>query len=131
MSLASRSDAVSPTWSGEFAEEFSFPEATGHDRVGADSFREDGPHIEVQMIAGLPSQLVSAYASAAAKHAYGRSLDAGSWFVSVAVLKGVWGEGPTFEEARGELELAILDWVAVRRANHQTIPVVDGFDLND
>lgn len=81
-------------------------------------------------IAGLPENLIAAYAAAAVRHALVNELEDGTFFASIVGLPGVWGSGASSADASDDLLASIPDWVVVHRDQGIEIPAIDGFDLN-
>jgi predicted RNase H-like HicB family nuclease len=130
MSVVTRTDSASAAWSNEFGEPF-LVRASEPAQIAFDVlFTDDAPRVKIEMVAGLPMQLVDGYAKAAARHANVVQVEVDHWFASIAGLKGIWGEGDTEDEARAEVQRSIPEWIAVRREHGQLIPKIDGFDLN-
>ena len=56
--------------------------------------------------------------------------DDNSFFSQVPEIEGAWGNAPTLEECRDDLESAIEDWMLISFQHRLPIPVIDGIDLN-
>jgi len=56
--------------------------------------------------------------------------DDGSVFGRIPEFRGAWANAPTHEECRVELEEVIEEWILISIADHDTLPVLDGIDLN-
>lgn len=56
--------------------------------------------------------------------------DDGTFFGAVPEIEGAWGNAPTLEECRDDLESAIEDWLLVSFQHRLPIPVIEGLDLN-
>ncbi|MFH0765656.1 MAG: type II toxin-antitoxin system HicB family antitoxin [Calditrichota bacterium] len=75
--------------------------------------------------------MLTEYIKAAMKRAkYGIMEDDSTFFGEVPEIEGAWGNAPTLEECRDDLESAIEDWLLISLQHHQPIPIIDGLDLN-
>jgi predicted RNase H-like HicB family nuclease len=88
-----------------------------------------GPY-RSESVAGVPMSLLAEYARLAARHARFSELEPGQWFADVVGLQGVWGDGTSRDEARAELEDAVLSWAALKLSLGVEVPPVDGVDVN-
>lgn len=86
--------------------------------------------VEVERVAGLPLQLVASYAYAAVRHARVSQIEDGLWFAEIAGFEGVWGEGSSPAMAEADLLASIPGWVELKLEAGDTVPSIDGFDLN-
>lgn len=55
--------------------------------------------------------------------------DDGSFYGEIPGFQGVWANEATLEACRAELQGVLEDWILVRVADHQPLPVVDGIEL--
>ncbi len=55
--------------------------------------------------------------------------DDGSFYGEIPGFQGVWANASTLENCREELQSALEDWILIRLANRQFLPIVDGIDL--
>lgn len=75
--------------------------------------------------------MLTKYIQAAMHHAeYEIIEDDNSFYGHIPGLLGVWGNAPTLEECKEELQSALEDWLLMGFAWMDPIPVVDGIDLN-
>jgi predicted RNase H-like HicB family nuclease len=56
--------------------------------------------------------------------------DEEGYYGEIAVLPGVWANGPSLELCREELRQALEGWVVLGLRLGHTLPVVGGIDLN-
>jgi len=52
--------------------------------------------------------------------------DDGSFYGEVPEIEGAYGNAPTLEECRDDLESAIEDWLLISFQHQLPIPVIDG-----
>ena len=75
--------------------------------------------------------MLTAYIQAALDHAkYELLEDDEGFFASIPMLPGAWAHGETLEACRTMLVEVIEDWILVGLWHGDTLPVVDGIDLN-
>lgn len=74
--------------------------------------------------------MLTEYVDAALKHAEYKRLGDGEWFGEIPQTPGVWATGTTVEEARTELRSVLEDWILIGLRQGETLPVIDGIDLN-
>jgi len=55
--------------------------------------------------------------------------DDGSFYGEIPGVQGVWANASTLEDCREELQSALEDWILVRIADRQPLPIVDGIEL--
>jgi predicted RNase H-like HicB family nuclease len=55
--------------------------------------------------------------------------DDGSFYGEIPGFQGVWANASTLENCREELQSALEDWILIRLANRQFLPIVDGIEL--
>ena len=70
------------------------------------------------------------YVNAALKKARYETLEDGKIYGEIPDLQGVWAEGATIEECRSELVEVIEGWLFLKLRDRDTIPLIDGLDLN-
>lgn len=70
------------------------------------------------------------YIQHAMRHAHYELMENQRFFGSVPACKGAWGEAATLEECREELQAALESWVMSGLRHGDTLPVIDGIDLN-
>jgi len=71
------------------------------------------------------------YLQAAMKRAEFEVLeDDGTFFGSIPEFRGAWANAATREECRRELKEVIEDWILIAISEHETLPILDGIDLN-
>jgi predicted RNase H-like HicB family nuclease len=73
--------------------------------------------------------MLTEYICAALRHAEYEKIEDGSWFARIPGLQGVWGNGPTVEEARNDLQGALEGWILLGLRLGNPVPPVDGIDL--
>ncbi len=75
--------------------------------------------------------MLTAYIQAAMRHAeYEIIEDDNSFYGHIPGLSGLWANAPTLEGCREELQSTLEDWILTGLAWMDTIPIVDGIDLN-
>jgi predicted RNase H-like HicB family nuclease len=74
--------------------------------------------------------MLSSYIHAAMKHAHFELMENGRFFGSIPGVQGVWSEGSTLEESRDELIEVLESWLFLSLRRGDSIPVMDGMDLN-
>ena len=75
--------------------------------------------------------MLTDYIRAAMKRAkYSILEDDGTFFGEVPEIEGAWGNAPTLEECRDDLESAIEDWLLISFQHRLPIPIIDDIDLN-
>ena len=74
--------------------------------------------------------MLSGYIQHALRHARYEVMENGRFFGAIPPCGGVWGEGPTLEGCREELAAALEAWIVVGLRHGDSLPVIDGFDLN-
>ena len=74
--------------------------------------------------------MLTEYIRHAMRHAHYELMENGRFFGSIAPCRGAWGEGATLEECRDELGEALEAWIVVGLRHGDTLPVIDGIDLN-
>lgn len=57
-------------------------------------------------------------------------LEDGTYYGEIPGLQGVWGNAPSLEACRDELQEVLEDWILVGLRLGHPLPVVDGIDLN-
>lgn len=57
-------------------------------------------------------------------------MENGCYFGEIPPCEGCWGEGPSLEACREDLEGALQDWIVVRLRHGLSLPVIAGIDLN-
>lgn len=55
--------------------------------------------------------------------------DDGSFYGEIPGFPGVWANASTLENCREELQSALEDWILIRLADRQFLPIVDGIEL--
>ncbi len=55
--------------------------------------------------------------------------DDGSFYGEIPGFPGVWANALTLENCREELQSALEDWILIRLADRQFLPIVDGIEL--
>jgi len=57
-------------------------------------------------------------------------LEDGSYYGEIPGFQGVWGNAPSLEACRDELQEVLEDWILLGLRLGHPLPVVDGIDLN-
>jgi predicted RNase H-like HicB family nuclease len=70
------------------------------------------------------------YIQTAMQHAVFEPMEGGRWFASIPHCPGLWAEGDTREKCLEELQSALEDWILVKVRHGDTMPVIDGVDIN-
>ena len=74
--------------------------------------------------------MLTDYIRHAMRHAHYELMENGRYFGSIPECRGAWGEGGTLEESREELSEALQAWIIAGLRHGDTLPVIDGIDLN-
>ena len=74
--------------------------------------------------------MLTDYIRCAMRHAHYELMENGRFFGSIPECRGAWGEGATLEECREELAEAFESWILVALRHGDSLPVMDGIDLN-
>lgn len=74
--------------------------------------------------------MLMSYIKAALRHAQFERMEDGRWFGTIPLCPGLWADGDTQEKCREELESVLEDWILVKVRQGDTLPVIDGVDLN-
>ena len=74
--------------------------------------------------------MLTDYIQRAMRHAHYEIMENGRFFGSIPACRGAWGEGDTLEECRDELAEALESWIIAGLRHGDTLPVIDGVDLN-
>jgi len=70
------------------------------------------------------------YIQAAMEHAEFELMENGRYFGTIPPCRGLWAEGATLETCRQELQSTLEDWILIKVRHGDTLPVVDGVDIN-
>jgi predicted RNase H-like HicB family nuclease len=74
--------------------------------------------------------MLTEYIQRAMHHAHYEIMENGHYFGSIPQCQGVWAEGKSLEECPEELAAALESWIVVGLRHGDTLPVIDGLDLN-
>ena len=74
--------------------------------------------------------MLTAYIRAAMKRVQYEKLEDGSYYGEIPGFQGVWGNAPSLEACRDELQEVLEDWILLGLRLGHPLPVVDGIDLN-
>ena len=74
--------------------------------------------------------MLTRYIKAALRHAQFEQMEDGRWFAAIPPCPGLWADGDTQEKSREELDGVLEDWILIKVRLGQTLPVIDGVDLN-
>lgn len=70
------------------------------------------------------------YVQAAMRAAQYERMENGEWFASIPQLAGIWGAGPTIEDARANLLESLPDWLDVHiKMDKRPLPEIDGVNI--
>lgn len=69
------------------------------------------------------------YLEKALEKAEYRKLEDDSWFAQIPDFEGVWANGKTVEECRGELLEVLEEWIFLKINDGDSIPVLKGVEL--
>lgn len=109
-----------------------FPSRTELNREGiwGEEMTQEGL-IEVTFRRPLPMLMLSQYAEAAARRAFTRQLEDGTWFAEIDGFDGVWTNEPSQKQALDVLQEVVFEWVILKiRDEDRDIPVLEALDLN-
>jgi predicted RNase H-like HicB family nuclease len=73
--------------------------------------------------------MLSKYLRAAMRGAKYELLEEGGYYGSITGFEGVWADGISLEECRGELEEVLEEWLLFRLSRQLPVPIADGIDL--
>ncbi|MBI4672876.1 MAG: type II toxin-antitoxin system HicB family antitoxin [Chloroflexi bacterium] len=73
--------------------------------------------------------MLTAYIRAAMRHAKYEILEDGTFFGTIPGFQGVLANQATLEECRDELQSVLEDWILLGLRFGDSLPVVDGLDL--
>ena len=73
--------------------------------------------------------MLTAYINAALKRAEYKRLPDGSWFAEIPGFEGIWANARTVEEARGEIQEVLEEWLILKLRDGDPLPVVDDIEL--
>lgn len=74
--------------------------------------------------------MLSSYITTALKKANYELLENGNVYAEIPELQGVWAKGKTVEDCRNELVEVIEGWLFLKLRDGDSIPVIEGIDLN-
>jgi predicted RNase H-like HicB family nuclease len=74
--------------------------------------------------------MLSEYISRALHHASYEKTETGKYFGAIPVIPGIWSEAANLEDCRSELREVLEEWIILSLKRGDTLPVVDGCDLN-
>lgn len=64
------------------------------------------------------------------QHAQFERMEDGRFFGTIPPCPGVWADGDRIEQTRRELQSVLEDWILVKVRFGDTMPVIDGVDIN-
>ena len=70
------------------------------------------------------------YIQTAMRHAEFEQMENGRWFGTIPPFRGLWADGDTPEQCREELQSVLEDWILIKVRHGDTMPVIDGVDIN-
>lgn len=79
---------------------------------------------------GSINGVISTYTGIALRNAHYEMIENGRFHGSIPMLPGVWSEGDTLEQCREELLEVLEEWIALAYKRGDTIPVLEGCDIN-
>ncbi len=74
--------------------------------------------------------MLMSYIEAALRHAQFEQMEDGRWFATVPVCPGLWADGDTRPECQEQLQSVLEDWILIKVRSGDTLPVIDGVDIN-
>src|SRR4051794_4818529 len=74
--------------------------------------------------------MLTQYIKAAMHEAHYELMENGRFYGSIRSCQGCWAEGETLEQCRDELESVLEDWILIKVGHRDTMPVIDGIDIN-
>jgi len=74
--------------------------------------------------------VLSDYINAAITHAVYETMEDGAVWTEIPGFPGLWATGSTHEECERELRSTLEDWILIATRFGDTLPVVDGIDIN-
>ena len=74
--------------------------------------------------------MLIAYIQKAMLHAEFEQMEDGRFFGTIPACQGLWADGDTVEQCRAELQSALEDWILLKVGLGDTMPVIDGVDIN-
>ena len=70
------------------------------------------------------------YIQAAMRHAELEQTEDGRWFAKIPLCPGLWACGDSRQKSYQELESTLEDWILIKVRQGDTMPVIDGVDIN-
>ena len=74
--------------------------------------------------------MLTEYLRTALAHPKIEKLETGGFFLSLDAFPGVWADGETIEEAQGELEEVLEEWIILSLRRGDELPVLGNYNLN-
>ena len=74
--------------------------------------------------------MITQYIAAAMKQSQFELMENGRYFATIPACRGCWAEGASIEECRTELQSTLEDWILLKVGLGDTMPVIDGVDIN-
>ena len=74
--------------------------------------------------------MLTEYIQAAMRQAHYEIMEDGRFWGDLPPCKGCWADGNTLEDCRETLRGALECWILVGVAHGDSLPVIDGIDLN-
>jgi predicted RNase H-like HicB family nuclease len=70
------------------------------------------------------------YIKVALEEAEYKKLEDGTWFGEIPGFEGVWANGKNIEICRRELLEVLEEWLLLKIKDNDTIPTIQGIDIN-
>lgn len=74
--------------------------------------------------------MLTEYIQSAMRHAHYELMENGHFFGTIPACKGLWAECKTLEKCREALQSTLEDWLLLGLQLGNTLPVIDGINLN-
>ena len=74
--------------------------------------------------------MLTEYIQSAMRHAHYELMENGRFFGTIPGCKGLWAECKTLEKCREELQSTLEDWLLLGLQLGNSLPVIDGINLN-
>ncbi len=74
--------------------------------------------------------MLTEYLNAAMDHAVYERMEDGQFWGEIPDFKGLWATGATEEKCARALRSALEDWILIATRFGDTLPIVDGIDIN-
>jgi predicted RNase H-like HicB family nuclease len=78
----------------------------------------------------MEALMLSEYIQAAMKRSQYKILEDSTYFGELPFWKGIWSNAETLEDCRVELQEVLEEWILLALKSGETIPILEGLDLN-